>query len=308
MLLCFDHHKLIDEGDVTGHPESRLVQMKLEHEKRIERLSAIDKQHVTHIVRMEASIGGRKGLIDADQTRMAVLPMYPADEEFDIDLACVRSATDGSNIMWELGKAEIDAVVADLHAKVAKGGRRHISIFAIGPMPLLMYLGRSIGDIVGGTAFQRHRDTQDWTFKVPDGTEPKAKSDPPVSASAAAPKDVGVILSISGTIDPAEVTPHLPAGADLYTITVPKPDVNTVRTADQVTEFRTLWRQLLTEIYAAYGKEVRIHVFPAMPVSLCVEFGRVMLPKAEPSIRIYDKHVGKAGGFYFTMTLDSPTT
>jgi hypothetical protein len=32
----------------------------------------------------------------------------------------------------------------------------------------------------------------------------------------------------------------------------------------------------------------RIHVFPAMPLSLSVELGRQLLPKADPSVTVWD--------------------
>jgi hypothetical protein len=35
MLLCDEHHRLIDKDDVVGHPESLLLEMKKKHENRI---------------------------------------------------------------------------------------------------------------------------------------------------------------------------------------------------------------------------------------------------------------------------------
>src|SRR5580700_1073415 len=36
MLLCDEHHRLVDKADVSAHPVDRLIEMKELHEKRIE--------------------------------------------------------------------------------------------------------------------------------------------------------------------------------------------------------------------------------------------------------------------------------
>ena len=41
MLLCDEHHRLIDKIDVAGHPEERLLGMKAAHERRMELLTGI---------------------------------------------------------------------------------------------------------------------------------------------------------------------------------------------------------------------------------------------------------------------------
>ena len=38
MIMCDKHHRLIDREDLLGHPESLLLDMKLEHERNIERI------------------------------------------------------------------------------------------------------------------------------------------------------------------------------------------------------------------------------------------------------------------------------
>lgn len=300
MLLCFDHHRLIDEDDVPGHPVDLLEEFKQEHEDRIEALTAIDKKHQTQIIRMEANIGGRKGMIDVDQAKAAVLPKYPVDDGIEILLTSSR-IPDGAPIAWQAGKAEIDLAAEDIHRKVLNGPTKHLSIFGFAPIPLLIYLGRALGDIAGGTAFQKHRDTDDWLFKTPDGQEQQFEVSRPDSYNLT--PDVAVMCSVSGKVARSEVEKVQVAGTDVYEIAVPTPGVNVVRTHEQVLAFGVIWRQLLTELYARYGADVTVHVFPALPVSLSVELGRVLLPKSDPEIRVYDFNRAQ-GGFQLALTLD----
>ena len=57
MLLCNEHHNLIDKVDVAGHPESRLLEMKRKHEERIKRLTDISPDMSTRIILYGANIG-----------------------------------------------------------------------------------------------------------------------------------------------------------------------------------------------------------------------------------------------------------
>ena len=45
------------------------------------------------------------------------------------------------------------------------------------------------------------------------------------------------------------------------------------------------------DIRATHGPDCTVHLFPALPNSLAVEVGRVLLPKADPAIRVYDRNV-----------------
>ena len=79
-------------------------------------------------------------------------------------------------------------------------------MFALGPIPLLVCLGRELSDKVPSEVFQRHRDTGRWEWKTTDA---------PVSFTFSTlrkgtdPKNVALCLSLSGKIHleslPAEI-------------------------------------------------------------------------------------------------------
>ena len=45
-----------------------------------------------------------------------------------------------------------------------------------------------------------------------------------------------------------------------------------------------------------------IHVFPAAPVAAAIDFGRVIMPKADLPMRVYDEN-RTLGGFQFAVDL-----
>lgn len=298
MVLCLAHHKLIDVDDVTGHPVERLREMKTEHEDRIRQLTAICSTNKTTIVAMEANIGNRKGIVDKQQAFHAALPRYPA-EFFAIDLAHL-SISDGKKLSWQTSAAEISTRVSELHHRIVRDSTKHISVFALAPMPLLMWLGRELGDLVGGTAFQRHRDTEDWQWKDPAKRPAEFIVTRPKNLNT--DKDVGLVLSISNRV-PEDRLDSAPVDASqCFHIEAKNPSVHLVKTPQDVGAFRAIARALITEISNACRWRTRIVVLPAAPNSLCVEFGRLLLPKADPEIIVYDWN-SSFGGWVEAITL-----
>ena len=298
MLMCLQHHKLIDVDDVDGHPEKLLLEHKHLHEERVRRLTEIDDQHQTLIVLFEAGIGGRKGLVDVQQSRNAALPLYPADE-FSIPLATLRTR-DGTTIFWEAAMAELDEAAREIHSRLVRQEAKHLSVFALAPIPLLMYLGRVLGDIPTVTAFQRHRDPGDWTWKPPSGQEQPFGVVPPDEASEA--QHIALVLSISDNVDRQLVSEHAPDNAPIYELRIPRPATDAIRAAHQVVEFRNCLRQLLSQIKGTHGGRATLHIYPAVPNSIAVAFGLALLPKADLAMDVYDFNRDH-GGWIHALTL-----
>lgn len=299
MLLCFDCHRRIDVEDVTGHPVERLLAMKERHEERVRRLTDIDDGNRTLLVLMEANIGDRKGVVRLGDARAAVLPMYPAAEVV-IDLARLR-LPDGDGVAWAAGVAEIDEAGKRVQEALVRGDAKHISVFALAPIPLLMHLGRVLGDVAPGEAYQRFRDPAGWTWQ-PDDADAGATFEVRSAVELVDSADVLLVLSVSDEIDVQLVRDAAPAAAGLYVVRVAAPKTDVIRSRRQVAEFRGVIRSLLPQIRAAHGAKPTVHVFPALPNSLAVEFGRVLLPKSDPMIVVYDLNRAR-GGWTRAVTL-----
>jgi hypothetical protein len=65
-------------------------------------------------------------------------------------------------------------------------------------------------------------------------------------------------------------------------------------------------RPLLDKIKATHNEKDTIHVFPAMPVSLAVDFGRVLNAKSDLPLVGYDQNM-KLGGFVKALAIN-PTS
>jgi hypothetical protein len=69
-----------------------------------------------------------------------------------------------------------------------------------------------------------------------------------------------------------------------------------------LSEFRKVFRKLLNDIKSIHGQNNEIHVFPAAPVAINIEMGRVWMPKADLPMKIYDQN-NKVGGFRYSLTI-----
>jgi hypothetical protein len=163
MLLCPQCHKLIDDHP-DQYPVSVLQKYKESHEDRIFHVTGLGPDKRTTVVQLKARIAGQTIAIPVAQVTKAVAPRYPTDAKGHlIDLTAINSE----------GKAFIEEACRCIKQKVERlyepgmdvHETRHISLFALAPIPLLVYLGSQLSNKVPVDVYQRHRDTEDWVWK-----------------------------------------------------------------------------------------------------------------------------------------------
>jgi hypothetical protein len=290
MLLCDVHHRLIDKEDVAGHPVERLQAMKALHERRIEITTAIGPDKQSHILLYGANIGLHSSPLSFGKAADAMLPdRYPSDLH-PLTLGMINSSfTDRDAAFWQLENSHLRNMVAQqVRPRLAQGSISHLSIFALAPQPLLMLLGFLHSDIPAAEVYQLHREPLDWRWQDrPAGfrlvvEEPEQTSGPPA-----------LVLSLSATITDDRIRAVLD-DATIWRVTTPAPNNDLLKSREQAREFRTQLRVLMDRIKLRHGEKAEIHIFPAMPVAFAVDLGRIIMPKADLPLRIYDEN--KAGG------------
>jgi hypothetical protein len=291
MLLCDTHHRLIDRDDVAGHPVELLQEFKRDHEERIEHVTGLDSKRKTYVITYAANIGRRKGQIAPEQVRAAVLAegMYPATVA-SIDLDMTQNATtDDGAAFWETECRNIDGFIATRVSGRGPDGNemKHLSIFALAPIPLLMYFGKKLGDILPMEIYQRHRDIEEWVWPSAGGNSQPYSVDVVRSAGKGA-SDVILELSLSDLIDPDSIRRVLDGELPWYRLSIPEPNRDHLKSKAQLREFSNLYHRTLSRITADAGKRCMIHLFHAVPVSAAIQMGRNLLPKADARIQVYD--------------------
>jgi len=299
MLLCDAHHRLIDKEDVKGHPEILLVEMKKEHEKRIELLTSLTASKKTHISLYGANIGNQGSPLSFESTYKAIIPERFPTDSYGIDIGISNSIlNDNEDVFWEL---ELQNLERQFKEKVEPLKIHHpvksFSVFGLAPQPLLIKLGTLFTDLYDVQIYQRHREPKTWEwqdnidfrgFKL---VEPKEFDGIPV-----------LNLSLSATITIDRIEKLFNSKLSVWTITHENPNNDFLRTKEILSKFRIICRHFFDISKSKHGQDNKLHVFPAMPVSATIEFGRIWMPKADMHMIIYDQNKHR-NGFYKTIEI-----
>ena len=286
MLLCQRCHKTIDDNP-DKYTAELLRRWKQDHEKRIEiQTNYPEEIHKSTVVLFTVKIKDRIPQINREAYRNAMFPKYPVDEGIKIDNQDFDRNGDESE--WE---AYARVIERKIKSRVEEGidekKIKHFSVFAIGPMPLLMFLGKCIGDTIPTDLYQSHRNISDtsktWSWQVEKG---EVHTSYIVNTIRIAEKseNVAVVLALSDTIEKGKYANFIDDTFSIYEITIEEPSPHFLKNPKQLEHFSYEYRKLLNQVQATHGHCCRIYILPAVPVSIAVECGRVLLPTKDPQI------------------------
>jgi hypothetical protein len=300
MLLCQRCHKLIDDNPGTYTVE-RLRHDKARHEERIHHVTGISADLKTTVVQVKARIAGRTVSVPFADVAKAVEPRYPADKKgVVIDLT---SITASSADLLGVAKAEITAQIASLFTRALdRAETQHVSLFALGPIPLLVHLGRELSDKVEIDLYQRHRDTEDWGWKSA-GTPAEYVLN--TVRQGEDPKSAALCLSLSGSVHLGSLPPAIDGRFTVYDLTLASlaPSPLFLNTRGDLTRFRLAYQNALRTIGRNHPGLRDLHLFPAVPAPIAVLCGRELLPKVDPALLVYDADKTN-GGFTLALTVN----
>lgn len=287
MLLCDTHHRLIDKIEVKKHPETLLLEMKKEHEERIERVTAINPNSQSHIVTYKANIGKHTPVLSYDTLVEFLLPEHYPAQSNTIDLGLTDSPMrDKDKQFWETEvKVLEDNFSQRLKDSIRQQNIKHISLFAFSPMPLLIKLGVLLNDIQNIEVHQPIRNPKTWNLST-KSIKTIYKINRPKSIN----NIVALNLSLSATINNERINSILGDDCSIYTLTIDKPFNDFLQSKTQLQDFSIAIRQLFDEIKSNYSSQTELHIFPAMPIATAIELGRIWMPKADMPLTIYDEN------------------
>lgn len=300
MLLCPEHHITVDRGDgPVKYTADRLRLMKQTHEARLQAACEVAPDRVSQVLTYATHVGAHHALPTMRDGATALLGQrrYPSGLILDL------STRDGADPIidqdfWKREEKRL-AKQFDRHIRqpLERGELTHVSTFALAPQPLLITLGTLIGDIVPADTYQRHREPQTWNWPANGGSiDFKVRAPERVTGPAA------LVFSISATVTADRIARVLGPDATMWVVSVNEPHNDVVKSPATLSTFRAAVRPLLDRMKAAHGHRETLHVFPAMPVSLAIEFGRIRMPKADMPWLLYDEQADR-GGFVPALTI-----
>lgn len=298
MLLCQRCHKEIDDNE-ESYSIKLLQDWKTQHEKRIELLlNNSDEMNQSTILKCSVNIGERPTPLNPKSFRKAIFPKYPADlqgvkieeKEFDIN---------GNTEYWQ--KFAEDRISKKIHRYFDEGiddvKIKHLSIFAFAPIPLLMFLGKCIGDTVPTDIYPVNRlfvNTEKvhlWLNEKADNFKYFVNE---IEVNNG--KKVVLKLSLSDYIEKDKFQNLVNSATSIYEITISEPTPHFLTNLEQLKQFSIEYRKLLNLIQARHGKDCEILILPAIPIPIAIECGRILLPTKDLNIyacQIYEKDFKK---------------
>jgi hypothetical protein len=300
MLMCLDHHRMIDQITET-YTDQVLREMKQMHEARVEILTGVTPDKTSHVILYRGRIGQIQPKIDFRDAWRAMAPDNYPSANLPIELGLWNSAfEDKEKDYWSIEVTNLERQYAEKVAPYVNSGkeRNHFSVFAIGPQPLLIKLGSLLSDLIPAEIYQLHREPPTWEWQ-----EEPEEFRYIVSEPATANPLVALNLSLSASIDSQRIRKSFQGqNYSEWQMTIENPNNDFLKSYSQLQLFRKEFRRLLDTIKLKHGQNASIHIFPAVPVSIAVEIGRVRQPKADLPFVIYDQN-NKTGGFTLTFNI-----
>lgn len=295
ILVCQKHHKLIDD-DAEGEFTVELLRAyKQQHEEHIFELTNCSPDKRSKVIRVIARISGENVSASYSQICDALLDQgrFPREKE-TVDVDLTQHPDGDTEAFMRYGTELIASKIHPVYERlVVQGDVEHVSVFAIGSIPLLVYLGSQLSNKVPTDLYQRHRDTQDWIWKPEPGN---VQYDMTLLREGTDASQVALVLSLSGRL----VLEQLPQNDEAYfyeiTLKGEKPNPEFLRTKSDLEGFRTVYQQFLAHVRDQHPSAETIHLFPAVPAPVAVVCGRELLHKIPPSLQVYDRS-RQSGGF-----------
>jgi len=292
ILLCREHHKLVDTSEfVEKYPAEKLLQIKRDHEDRVEFITSIGVANKSYVLLYGANIGKLNNPVNFEDASRAmfVSNTYPAERIPTIINLAGSAFTDDTEKFWEIERENLHSYFASLiKARLSRGDIHHLSVFALAPIPLLIELGILLTDKTRASIYQLHREPPGWAwleneidsnfkyiFELPNDTDKKS---------------VALVISFSGRIADVDITDTLGDDVAIWHLTIDQPANDFLKKETQLAKFRQELRKVFDIIKHTHGKNAVIHIFPAVPVAIAIEVGRVWMPKADLPFVIYDRN------------------
>ena len=293
LLLCHACHRMVDDPEASDYYTTEyLTAKKAEHEARVRSVTAFSTLTPVVVLQLTATIRGTFAPASARQMseslRLAGLVLSGEDPR-DSTIAVEAKDAETANWSWERGKDLIDLHIDALHRRLMQSGATTTAVFAIGPIPLLAYLGHRLDDKSDVRLFNRSRTdgVLAWSWPSQESAIPGFVQTTPDADGTVTEvvMTVGVTAPIKADLIPAELTsfpvvslrPGQATGTDV--ITGPA----------GLTAFSNAWRKALVSVETHFPKAAIVHVIAAAPAVVAIEMGRAHMRDAQPRLAIYQR-------------------
>lgn len=295
MLLCYEDHHTIDNSP-EQFPVDVLQRVKADFERKVE--SVIDTvRKKSSVIYYASSISEfdsspktkselNRALLDAN--------LFSDGNYFPIENDNQHVIQDEQYFQTQMKalKRKKDRITSSLEEAEV------VSVFAIGPQPLLMYLGYLLNDETDIRVFQKFRSEESgWSWLAEQQTNAflvERLFDHAVTNSAEI-SEVNLIISISAEIAATRIHAIKSDDIPTYVLRSTYQGLDAIKSEQDVNDFISIFRrEAIEQIRQDFPQAAIINMFPAMPVSLPIRMGMNYLKNVDVEWRMYN-HRGEDG-------------
>lgn len=302
LLTCPNCHEKIDKkGQDKYYSVEYLREAKSKHEDRVKLLTSFDSRRQTKVLKMIANINNEVVKLSTVDIINALIKerFYPCEEKFE-EIDYTDNSGLNNNVYWKSKEQEINQKLDKFYSDIRREKIEHVSIFGLGPIPLLMFLGSKLDNKIKTKVFQCHRDGESWAWsKGKPGTVYKFK----LIKKGVNKGGVALLLSLSGFVNRRLIPDIVNKRYYIYELSVNKnPNYNFLRTEKDLFNFEKEFTTAISEIKNKHKNLKGIDIFPAIPAPVAVVCGRALNKNADPKLRVFNK--SNKGKFRYTLTVN----
>lgn len=291
LLLCYPCHKRIDDNKYRDkYTVEFLSEKKRQHERRVREVTDFATLRPTSVVMVSADIRGTAAPVSLAQVAEALRSegytgMGDDTRNGAFSLHLPGNPDDGWT--WAAHRSEIDRLASRVAEAVTASHMDAVSIFALAPIPSLVYLGSKFDDKTETRLFRRKRsdDVRAWAW---DDTDSSLDFDIALASGTAPTDEALVIVEVTSPVKesrlPAVLT-TLPRITISPVAQTPNPDLISSRAALEA--FGAAWRAALAQIETGLPDVRRLHLVASVPAPAAVTMGRHRMRVAQPSLVVY---------------------
>ncbi len=286
MLMCADHHKLID-GDCENYTVDILKDMKRRHENKMEEVSKQFSFRYTDVIGFASRIRDQHVSFDYDLAIKAIAGNMRVKNGTSMTIEVLSSFCHHSDEYWVDCLRQLNSQVErKIFSQLEQKTTKHISVFPLAPIPLIIKLGDLIGDKVECDVFQLSREPRSWCWKVSTSSEFQIER---IVLHQTKESNIAIIAALSSDISIDRIPSKY---STIYKILSDNISVDCIENKESLRNFWKSYQTVCDEIINNYGKDADVGLFPAIPVSAAFEIGRRYMRGVYPIITIYDDDNG----------------
>lgn len=295
MLMCLEHHHLIDQNE-DFYTEEVLLRMKEEHENRVRELTETITISETEMILFSAKIKNRDSVsILPKETVKAFIGHKKPVTTTGIKIEPTDINDYHSNEYW---KKQTNNVIYLYNTKVSAFAEYNpnisFSVFPLAPIPLIAFLGYIMGDKVSDEVYQKFREPDTWKWQSADVTNTFECRKREIKKG----ENIALVLSLTNEIVEDRVAKAYDVDT-IYSIQANRLGVDCIQSDIDLSKFWHAYQEICDQIKREYPNIEEVSVFPAIPASAAFEIGRRYMKGVYPKLKFYDED----NGFFETIVI-----